>query len=122
MCLIFGMSPLLLLSIGAHYRRHVLTAVENLLAQILQCQCPVVRPPRRLRGHSRIFNFANENRVVSFFNCIDKLAFNKSRSFFENRRPESAFPKRLAANRVAFALERFEKRERLPFLISAENV
>ena len=99
-----------------------LTAVENFVAQIAHRKNRVVGTAGRLHRHAGILYFADKNRVVAHLYRIHQRALDKSRRFFQNRRAERSFAKRLATDAVAFAFERFEKREGLPFLILAKNI
>src|SRR5688572_31623089 len=60
--------------------------------------------------------------MIALFDRVDKLALDKCRRFFQDRRAQTTLAKRLAADAITFALERFEKRKCLAFLIFTENI
>src|SRR5258706_10133454 len=99
-----------------------LTAVENLIAKILQHQRDLVRAAGDFDRDARVLHFAHEDGVIAALDRIDQGAFDKSREFFQNRRAQAAGAKRLAADRVALALERLEESISDVLVVFAQDV
>src|SRR5258708_16909565 len=92
-----------------------LAAIENFIAKVSHRQDGVVGSARRLHCDAGIFHLTDEDRVITLFDRIDQHTLNKRRRFFQNRRAQTPFAKRLAADGITFALERLEESKHLPF-------
>src|SRR5262245_28349083 len=94
-----------------------LSAIENLVTQIFQGKRCIIGAPGRLSFDPGILHLAHEDRVVAFFYGVHQFALNECRCILENRRPQTALVKRLAADGIALSLQGLEESKRLPLLI-----
>src|ERR1051325_11099198 len=88
------------------------TAIEHLVAEVLQPQRGVVRASVRAFRRAGLDHASDEDRVIAFLDRRLQPALDECGRVGEDWRARRARAKRLTRDRVAFQLRRLEERER----------